>query len=880
MKFLIIAFVVLLQGAAWATNLDRAPSVSRLRLKSNWKIQDSDLVLLGGAVVSTDAFNYHSWQPATVPSTVLANLAGPHLGDGTADDPFVGLNWLKLPGSGPYYPIGKNYSEVETPPTSPFGHAWWYRTEFTLTAAQVALFADLNFKGITYGAEIWLNGFKLASPAETRGSYRQFKYSVASHLKSGENVLAVLVYPPAPTDLTASWVDWNPTPQDKNMGLWREVFLDFHGAVSIQHPFVTSDIHFPKADQADLTILSDLTNASAQPVTGTLTAKTEGIEISQTVTLGPNETKTATFTPASFAALKIQKPALWWPWQMGRATLHSLELTFELNHAVSDSVKYEYGIRKMESHLTPEGSRLFSVNEKPIFIRGGGWASDLLLRFSTSRQKTELAYIRQLGLNAVRMEGRFETESFLSLTDREGILVLPGWVCCNAWQNNTTWTPEHFDIAKASLSDQLYELRAHASILAFMYGSDEAPPAPLEKIYLDALQATNWPNPSLAAASDRQSSVGKTGVKMTGPYSYTPPSYWYADKNKFGGAWGFNTETSPGVSMPPLESLKRFIPASHLNSVDQTWTFHLGENEFANFDDHRNAMIRRYGAIKDVADFVKKSEVMDYDNHRAMFEAYARNKYQSATGIIQWMLNSAWPSMLWHLYDYYLRPGSAFYGVKKANTPIHIQYSYDDQTVVVVNSTYTDQKDLSVLAKVLDLKSAILFEAQSRASVKADSSTTLFALPEPKTLSQPVYFVWLELKDASGTVVDHNFYWLSTTKETYAWDKTDFKITPVIQEADLTALEKLPFTKITATTVANADNSAATVTLKNTGSRIAFFIHLKLMANGDEILPIDWDDNNVTLLPGETRQIDVRVPGGAGQSPLTVRGSGWNVTAW
>lgn len=833
--------------------------------------------MVGGAQASMPSFDDHTWTAAKVPSTVLANLVGAHVGDGTSRDPYRGENWLKLPGSGPYYPRGKNFGGIETPLESPFGHPWWYRTTFRLSKSDLASFIDLHFNGITYGAEIWLNGVQIATPSETRGTYRHFKFDVSRAVREGANSLAVLVFPPRPTDLTSSWVDWNPTPQDKNMGLWREVLLRLHGPVRLRHAFVTSDIHFPKMDQADLTIEAEVSNASSNPITGTLTASTQGIELSQPVSLAAGEAKIVSFTPAQFVGLKIANPKLWWPWQMGQATLHKVKLTFEIAGVVSDSTSKMYGIRKVESHLTPEGSRLFTINEKPVFIRGGGWSSDLLLRFSPERQRRELAYVKSLGLNTVRLEGRFETESFLSMTDRMGLLVMPGWVCCNAWQDNQAWLPEHFDIAKASLRDQLMEYRSHASSLAFLYGSDEVPTPEAEKLYLDTIAETKWPNPSLAAAAQRGSTVGPTGVKMTGPYSYTPPSYWYADKNRFGGAWGFNTETSPGISMPPLESLRKFIPTANFGTVDRIWTFHLGENEFADFNAHRDAITRRYGAIADVKDFVKKSEVMDYDNHRAMFEAYQRSKYHSATGLIQWMLNSAWPSMLWHLYDFYLNPNAAFYAVKKANSPVHVQFSYDDQSVVVVNSTYEPKDSLVVIAKIVDLRGNVLFQRQTPTSVAADSSKDIFNLSEPKLLN---YFVWLELKDASGASIDHNFYWISTQKEVFNWADTDFKITPVLKEADLTALEKMSKTTITVKTDVASNNRSALVTLTNTGSRVAFFVHVDVDANGRELLPIEWSDNDISLLPGETRQLEVHVPFEKPKEALKIHGRGWNIASW
>ena len=226
--------------------------------------------------------------------------------------------------------------------------------------------------------------------------------------------------------------------------------------------------------------------------------------------------------------------------------------------------------------MTAEGSRLFKINGKPILIRGAGWSQDLFLRFSKDRLEKELQYVRDLNLNTIRLEGRFEPEYFLDLTDQYGILVMPGWPCCNTWQYPEKWPEKNFALAADSLRDQIREFRSHPSVFVFLYGSDESPPPQVEKIYLDAFAKYHWMNPVLSSAADRTTPLtGRTGVKMTGPYNYVAPSYWLVDQ-KFGGAHGFNTETSPGPAVPPIESLKSFITKEHLWPIDDFWSYHAG----------------------------------------------------------------------------------------------------------------------------------------------------------------------------------------------------------------------------------------------------------------------------------------------------------------
>ena len=281
-----------------------------------------------------------------------------------------------------------------------------------------------------------------------------------------------------------------------------------------------------------------------------------------------------------------------------------------------------------------------------------------------------------MGLNTVRLEGKLETDEFFDLTDRHGILVMAGWCCCDHWERWPKWTPRDLKIAEESLRSQMYRLRSRPSLLMWLNGSDNPPPADIETMYLNVEKECRWPNPILSSATAKTSTVsGITGVKMTGPYDYVAPAYWLLD-SKTGGAHGFNTETGPGPAVPPVESLREMLPAEHLWPIDDWWNFHAGGGQFRDIRVFSEALNARYGTATGLEDFAFKSQLMTYEAMRAMFEAFSRNKYTS-TGVIQWMLNNAWPSLIWHLYDYYLRPGGGYFGAKKAMEPIHPLYSYD-----------------------------------------------------------------------------------------------------------------------------------------------------------------------------------------------------------
>ena len=390
-------------------------------------------------------------------------------------------------------------------------------------------------------------------------------------------------------------------------------------------------------------------------------------------------------------------------------------MEFEANGAVSDHSSTEFGIREITSDFNSVGGRAFHINGKNILIRGGGWTPDLMLRETSQRLHDEFRYVRDMGLNTIRLEGKLETQEFFDLADRQGILVMAGWCCCDFWERWPRWQPQDFEIAKQSLRDQIYRLRSHPSLVMWLNGSDNPPPPDVEQMYLDVEKELFWPNPVVSSATGKKTSVtGDSGVKMTGPYEYVAPSYWEVDTPQgqpdrkqcnpggCGGAYGFNTETSMGPAVPPVESIRAMVGKDHMWPIDDVWNYHAGGGEFKTIGVFSEALANRYGKSDNVEDFATKSQLQTYEGVRAMYEAYSRNKYQ-ATGVIQWMLNNAWPSMIWHLYDYYLRPGGGYFGAKRAMEALHPIYGYDDHSIWVVSSQYEDAKGLKLTTKIYNL---------------------------------------------------------------------------------------------------------------------------------------------------------------------------------
>jgi len=867
-----------------------ASSSPEVLLREHWAIQSSADVSDNGPAISTAGYSTRNWYPATLPSTVLSALVH----DDVYPDPYVGMNMRAIPGGD--YPQQDDFANSAMPPDSPFRHAWWYRTQFTVPAEYKGKTVWLDFDGINFRANVWMNGRQIASPEKMAGTWRVFEFDITGAARPGEtNALAIEVFPPQPRDLAMTLVDWAPMPPDKEMGIWRDVRISATGPVALRYPAVLARLNLPAADRAELTVRAELTNATDRPVQGVLKGKIESIEFSQPLTLSPHETYVVRFSPEKFAQLKIANPRLWWPVAVGPQNLYPLELQFEVNGEVSDVSRTRFGIRQVTSEVDSKGHRVFQINGKNILIRGAGYSFDLLLRSTLERQEAQLRYVRDLHLNAIRLEGKLEDEHFFELCDEMGILVMPGWCCCDQWEKWDEWDAEDESVAAESLRDQVRRIVRHPSVFTWLNGSDFPPPPKVEKMYLHIFQESDWPNPTVSSASGKATTVGASGVKMSGPYDYVAPSFWYLDTSR-GGAHGFNTETSPGPAIPAIESLLRMLPEDHLWPIDSVWQYHV-RGMTGTLSIFNEALDQRYGASHSVEEYARKAQMQAYEGHRAMMEAYGRNKYTS-TGIIQWMLNNAWPSMIWHLYDWYLRPGGSYYGVKIACEPLHVQYSYDDRSIVVVNSYYQPFTQLRVTAKVYNIDITEKFDKEVTLDVGPDSSTRVLRLPEISGLSS-TYFVDLKL-ESSAKLVSRNFYWLSTKPEILDWDRSnrdpsgEYQIstwTPTREFADYTALNTLPSVDLEATaeTRQEGEQGSTSVTVHNPTHTLAFAVHLKVnrpplgyvhrdAPTDYEVLPVLWQDNYFALLPGETRQVTASyTTKDLGGSAPVVEVEGWNV---
>ena len=827
-----------------ATSASAAQGIHRITLKDNWDIQSSAEVNEGGAVISSGSFRCPGWHAAAVPSTVLGTLVA----DGIFKDPFHGRNLDRIP-------------------DSLFSVPWWYRTVFELPQIKPDFdHVVLKFLGINYRADIWLNGHMIASSDSVLGGFRQFNFDVTDYVHfGGRNVLAVKIYKPGPGSLTLGFVDWSPEPPDRDMGLWRPVELHISGDVAIHHPFVASEVDTATLKKAELTVSTVVKNNVGRGVIGTLTGTIGTISFSRIIKLRPFEKKNVAFKPEEFHQLIIKNPRLWWTHDFGTPNLYSLRLNFSSGGVVTDSKNVEFGIRQINDYINSKGFRGYKLNGQKILIRGGGWADQIFLQQDKRKLEAELDYAVNMHLNAIRMEGFWgENSDIFRLCDEKGILIMAGFSCQWEWKNlfgadNDEYgcirSPRDMKLAAESFKDQILWLRNHPSIFVWLYGSDLHPRPGLEKMYQTDLSQYDTTRPFLSSAAEHTSILtGPSAVKMRGPYDYVPPVYWYADTSH-GGAFGFNTETSPGAEVPRTESLRRMLSPDSLWPINTQWYFHCSRGIFRNLKRYNAAIDGRLGTPKTLSDYERKAQFINYEGMRAMFEAFGAEKFTS-TGVVQWMYNSAWPKMWWQLFDYYLDPTGAFYGAQEACKPIHVVYDYATRGIYVVNSTLRASEGITVSARVLNFDMKDMFRLQKTMNSAANTSEMVTALPRIKSLT-PTYFVDLRLYKGTKLLND-NLYALSTKPDSLIEKKSTYYVT-ASSYANLKELNDLPQVKLqqNQTFEKKGDLYDVTVRLHNPTDHLAFMVYLSVRkgSTANSVLPIFWDDNYISLQPGETRTV-------------------------
>ncbi|MBV8930493.1 MAG: glycoside hydrolase [Mycobacteriaceae bacterium] len=870
----------------------------KMELADNWTLMSAQGLPANGTMLSMPGYKDSAWHPIhRMPATVLEILQE----DGVYPNLYYGTNLR------------------DAVPQDLYKQDWWYRTTFTAPDGRTNY--RLRFPGINYRAEVWLNGHEVADSKQIVGMYSAHELDVTPWIQRGvANALAIKVIPERAlqdvdgVELADNWYDWlnwryfgyqgpkkNPINgdsfvPDRNAGIFKPVYLEAAGDVELGPAAVTSELPLPKTDSARLTIHASVHNPSPQPVRGVLRATISragraNIHVDQPVTLAPGENQQITFSPDKFRQLTVTNPDLWWPYTMGQPNLYDLQLEFRVNKDVADSSHLRFGIRTVSQYRDWEngGDFYLTVNGKNFLVRGAAYTPDLLFRYDPDREAAILHYAKDLGLNMLRLEGKFSSQHPVELADELGIPLMFGWMCCNQWEKWSQWNEEDHRVAQDSLRSQVLALRDHASVFVWANGSDGRPPNPVLAKYHAILGELHWPNAVVDTVSsfnrDDNGDVDFDGIDMAGPYSWRPPTYWFS--GQYGAAWGSSAEQGDNEHIPPFASLKMFIPPDKLWPINDAWYFHAGAHDTnATLTNIQRVLDNRYGPSTNAEMFANKAQLAHYEATRAQFEAFAAMGWAAHKMTIYWMLNNHWPSFFGNIFDYFLRPGGAYFGAKKGLRPLSVVFDafatgYHDQAkITVVNQSPNDEQRLGVRVRVYDLQGNVRADRRVD-NLAVNSGGAVQAMTLPRGLAgSNVYFVRCQLFNHDGETVADNAYWQSQQPDDLGDPSNDspFDFTQA-SWADMTALNymtRVPL-EVSATKTSTPDDDAVAIRLRNPTPNIAFFERAEILSDrdGDEILPIQYDDNYVTVFPGETVELHGATPT-PGKAANWVRVSGYN----
>ncbi len=823
-------------------------------ISSGWQLQDAARVAETGAKLSSRVYTAKGWYAAVVPGTVLTTLVN----DGVYPEPLYGEN-----------------NRPERISESLARTTYWYRVEVEVPASYKNHRVWLNFDGINYASEVWVNGTQVGT---TRGAFIRGAFDVTSLVRPGETaVIAVHVSPQphpgvshehtiragmgsnggesaidGPTFLSTIGWDWLPAIRDRDTGIWQKVFLSATGPVLVKDPLVTTDLPLPRTDSTDIAVEATAENVTDKPVKGTLSGTIESIRFERTVELAPHTKQLVRFDVANTPALHVVNPRLWWPNGYGAQNLYDLHLVFAVEAESSDVRDVRFGVRKITYAVPGTDVLTLSVNGVPIFIRGGDWGLDEgLKRIPRERLEAQIRYHQLANLNLIRnWVGQSTGEDFYELCDKYGLLIWDEF-----FQPNPSDGPNPTDIETyiANVRDKILRFRNHPSIALWCARNEGFPPPEIDarlRTLMAELEPTRRYQPS---------STDGNGVRSGGPYHWRTPAEFFKITDDY-----FKTETG-SVSIPTIESIKGMMPADDLTSINDDWAEHDLTGGASQGNLYPGIIAARYGRFRNFQDFVRKAQMANYEGYRAMYEGRNAQMFHPTTAVITWMSNPAQPSFVWQLYHYDLEPNASLFGVQRAAESAHIQLDALTGAVEVINNL-PKAVSLTACTRVYTLDGALAYthEAPVAAAPSAVSSLGALAFAASPSATQ---FVQLELVDAAGKIVSRNFYWRGAASH----------------PDDLTDLDTMPKVELKATASVRDDSGRRliTVTLENSTDHVAVLAHMQLRRarTEDRVLPVFASDNYISLAPHEARTVTLEAAADAfhGEDAL-VTVDGWNTT--
>jgi hypothetical protein len=789
-----------------------------------WKLQRASLVNADGEALSQTGFDDTGWIIATVPATVLSS----YYNIGALPDPNFGSNHLMISDSF-------------------FCSDFWYRTEFVSPPVLPGRKIWLNFDGINWKAEVFLNGEKLG---RIKGAFMRGLFDVNKTIRPGEkNALAVRIEATAnpgstkqktletaglnggalggdnPTYHASVGWDWIPPVRGRNIGIWNDVCLTQSGGVTIKDPFVKTTLPLPDTSKADVFMEVPLENHTSSPVSGALRGRFGDITFEQQLSLEPKTMRTVTFNPSTHPQLRLQNPKLWWPAGYGEPNLYHVELEFLINGKTSDYVSFLSGVRQFTYNEDGGALRIY-INDRRFIGRGGNWGfPEVNLRYRKREYDTAVRYHRDMNFNFIRnWVGQTGDEEFYEACDKYGIVIWQDF-----WLANPVDGPDPFDneMFLSNVKDYVLRVRNHPSLGIYVGRNEGNPPKMLDDGIRQILSEIQ---PEIHYISNSAWGVVSGG----GPYSAQRPKTYFQNRA--------TPKLHSEVGMPnilTIDSLRLTMPESSQWPRGLDWGLH-------DFNLHSNVRIsglvkmmdEDYGGAENAmnaADWVTLAQFINYDGYRAMFEAQSKNRM----GILLWMSHPAWPSFVWQTYDYFFEPTAGYFGSKKGAEPLHIQWNSATDNIEVVNYHAGDISGLNAQVEVLNMDGSVQWTKSAPVDSPEDSVNVPFKMEYPAGLS-PVHFIRLKLT-LGGESLSENFYWRG------------------LEEGNFKAIHTIPKVRVDASTSIKQQDGRwiLNTELQNNSKHPALMIRLKAVRSrsGDRILPVFYSDNYVSLMPGESRSI-------------------------
>jgi Exo-beta-D-glucosaminidase Ig-fold domain/Glycosyl hydrolase 2 galactose-binding domain-like/NedA-like, galactose-binding domain/Glycosyl hydrolases family 2 len=822
-----------------------APRDGRLDLAGGgWRVQRDSLVHADGLALSEPGFQDDDWVIATVPGTVLSS----YWNAGALPDPNFGDDQLAISDS--------------------FFYAdFWYRTEFQAPAAGAGQRSFLNFDGVNWKAEVYLNGEKVG---RVEGGFMRGRFDVTGLIHPGKlNALAVRIEKNAtpgsvkqktierggqnggalgadnPTYHASIGWDWIPTVRGRNIGLWNDVYVSVTGPVTVEDPFVETTLPLPDTSRADVMITASLVNHESRAVSGTLRGSFGDATFAQAVELAPDATRTVVLGPSANPTLRLSKPRLWWPNGYGDPDLYDVTLEFVVDGQVSDTTAFKAGVRQF-TYSEDGGALRIWINGRRFVGRGGNWGfPETNLRYRRREYDVAVRLHRDMNFTMIRnWVGQTGDDEFYEACDRYGIVVWQDFWLANPYDGPD---PDDDDLFLRNVRDTVLRIRNHPSLGLYCGRNEGDPPPTLERGIRSIL-------------ADLDADIHYIPHSANGPVSGGGP-YW-AEAPRFYFEQRATPKLHSELGMPNIvnfESLQQMMPKAALWPQGLDWGLHDfnldGAQRLAAF---RKMLDDSYGGADNAADWVKLAQFINYTGYRAMFEAQGKSRM----GMLLWMSHPAWPSFVWQTYDYYFDPTAGYFGSRKGSEPLHIQWNPTTDQVEVVNYSAGHAPGLMAHAEILNMDGVVKWEADAAVDSQEDSVVPAIKMEYPAGLSA-VHFIRLRLM-RGDTLVSDNFYWRGT------------------QEGNYKALRTLPKVKVEASTRTERHGKSFVLTteLSNAQKEPALMVRLEVVRaqRGDRVLPALFSDNYVALMPGERRTIrtEIEAADARGEEPR-IAVEGFNV---